>query len=391
MCSGFALFALIVGTNMPSPFYAVYAEQFDFSPLTLTLIFAAYTGALIPTLLFAASLAETLGYRRVLVPGFALAVAGTVVFAAAESVGMLVVARVLQGVAVGVSSGALTAALTQTAGEGKSSLGSTIASVTTTTGGGLGPVIAGFCAVVLPAPTRTTYLIEVGVLLLAAVGLFSLPAGLGRTGARWHPRLPQIPQIPAQKRAFFTACAVSFTGWAVTAVFLSIVPTYVTTLTGNDSLLVAGMAAGLVLVVAAAIQPFVAHLRGDTLERAGLMALALGLVALLVAGMTQSLGVVLLSAVVAGVGQGMGFMGAMRQSAEVAPDGAEAATASAFYVATYVGVGLPTIGVGLLATWLGTVMAVDIFAGVILVLSVGVVVGVRPGRQRTVGSSGPAR
>ncbi len=276
VCSGFALFALIVGTNMPSPFYAVYAERFDFSPLTLTLIFAAYTGALIPT------------------------------------------------------------------------------------------------------PTRTTYLIEVGVLLLAAVGLFSLPADLGRTGAHWHPRLPQIPQIPAQKRAFFTACAVSFTGWAVTAVFLSIVPTYVTTLTGNDSLLVAGMAAGLVLVVAAAIQPVVAHLRGDTLERSGLMALALGLVALLVAGITQSIGVVLASAVIAGVGQGMGFMGAMRQSADAAPDGTEAATASAFYVATYAGVGLPTIGVGFLATWLGTVTAVDIFAGVILVLSVGVVCTVQP-------------
>ena len=374
VCSGFALFALIVGTNMPSPFYAVYAEQFDFSPLTLTLIFAAYTGALIPTLLFAASLAETLGYRRVLVPGFAIAVAGTLVFAVAESVAMLVAARALQGVAVGVSSGALTAALTRTAGEGKSSLGSTIASVTTTAGGGLGPVIAGLCAVTLPTPTRTTYLIEVGVLLFAALGLLSLPGDLGRTGATWRPRLPQIPP---RKRAFVTACAVSFTGWAVTAVFLSIVPSYVTTLTGNDSLLVAGLAAGLVLVVAAAIQPAVAHLRGDTLERAGLIALALGLVALLVAGMTQSLAVVLLSAVVAGTGQGMGFMGAMRESADTAPAGEEAATASAFYVATYIGVGVPTIGVGLLATWLGTVTAVDIFAVVTLVLSVGVAFSVR--------------
>lgn len=379
LCSGFALFALIAGTNMPSPFYAIYADRFEFSPLVLTLIFAAYAAALIPTLLLAGSLADALGYRRILVPGFATALAGTLVFAFAGSVGMLVLGRVLQGAAVGVCSGALTAALARTAPEGRSSVGSMIASLMTTAGGGLGPVIAGVCATVLPTPTRTTYLIEVGALLLAASGMFTLPVGLGRTGAAWRPRLPQIPP---QRAVFFTACAVSFTGWAVTAVFLSIVPTYVTTLTGNTSLLVAGAAAGLVLVVAAVVQPVTARLAGTVLECAAVIALALGLVALLVAGFAQSLTLVLVSAVIAGVGQGMGFMGAMRESARASEPGAEAATASGFYVATYLGVGLPTVGVGLLANLLGTSGAVDIFAVVILVLSIILAIIIRPAHRQ---------
>jgi MFS family permease len=381
-CSAFALFTLILGTNIPSPFYALYADRFGFSPLVLTLIFAAYAAALIPTLLLAGSLADAFGYRRVLLPGLVVATAATLVFAYAGSVGMLLLARMLQGVAVGVSSGALTAALARTAPAERSALSSMIASAVTTAGGGLGPVLAGLCAAVLPAPTRTSYLIEAGALLLAAAGLFTLPTSLGRTTSGWRPR---PPRLPPQRAAFLSACAVSFTGWAVTAVFLSIVPTYVTTLTGNASLPVAGAAAGLVLVVAALVQPMTLRLSGVVLELAGLASLALGLVLLLTAGFAQSFTLVLIAAATAGAGQGMGFMGAMRESARTSPRGAEAATASGFYVATYLGVGVPTIGVGLLATLLGTVVAVDAFAALIAAVSVVLAIFIRSGCRGTAG------
>lgn len=375
LCSGFALFVLIVGTNIPSPFYAVYADRFGFSPLVLTLIFAAYAGALIPTLLLAGALADSLGYRRILIPGFTVAVAATLVFAFANSVGVLLAARVLQGIAVGVSSGTLTAALARTAPSGRARLASLVASLATTAGGGLGPVLAGVGAVLLPAPTRTSYLIEVGALLLAAAGLLTLPVELGRTAAVWRPRLPSLPP---QRAPFLAACAVSFTGWAVTAVFLSIMPSYVTDLTGSTSLLVAGAASGLVLLIAAIVQPITISLPGAFLERGGVIALVFGLLALLIAGRTESLALVLASAVIAGAGQGMGFMGAMRESARIAPPGQEAATASAFYVATYLGVGLPAIGVGMLATLLGTGIAVNVFVIVILIASVLLAILIRP-------------
>jgi MFS family permease len=74
ICTGFALFVLIVGTNLPSPLYAVYAHWFGFSPFVLTLVFTTYAGALVPALLLAGSLAEAWGYRRVL-PGLAAALA----------------------------------------------------------------------------------------------------------------------------------------------------------------------------------------------------------------------------------------------------------------------------------------------------------------------------
>ena len=56
---------------------------------------------------------------------------------------------------------------------------------------------------------------------------------------------------------------------------------------------------------------------------------------------------------VAGAGQGLAFMGGIRRIDDIAPPGARAGTVSLFYVLTYAGSGLVTVGVGLLTTLLG--------------------------------------
>lgn len=360
IASAFALFVLIVGTNLPSPLYAAYAHRFGFSPLLLTMIFATYAAALVPALLLAGAAADAWGYRRMLIPGLLFALIGTLVFAFADSTGWLFLARALQGAAVGISSGALTAALTRTQPVGNDQLAPLIASLATAAGGGLGPVIAGVCATWLPAPTMTCYLIEVVALIAAVAGLLTLPAALGRTGAVWKIRLPQLPD--ANRQVFLRACTTSFIAWAVTAVFLSILPAYIHTLTGNHNLALAGAASGLILLVAAATQSAAARLSASTLQRAGLLIMAVGLVVLLTAGASRLLPLVIVSAVIAGIGQGSAFMGALRQANRVAPKNAHAAVISTFYIATYLGVGIPIIGVGLVATVTGISTAVDIFA-----------------------------
>jgi MFS family permease len=363
-CCAFALLVLIVGTNLPSPLYAVYARQFGLSPVVLMLVFATYAAALMPALLLAGSMADAFGYRRVLLPAMAIGLAGALVFAYADSAGALFLARALQGASVGISSGALTAALAHTEPGGRTHRASLVTSLVTTAGGGLGPVIAGACATWLPAPTRTCYLIEAIILIVAGTGLMSLPPALGRSDRHWR---VSMPQIPATRRGLFArACATSFTGWAVTAVFLSIVPSYVHALAGNGDLLLAGVAAGLVLLVAAATQLLAVRMPTRALQRDGLCALAGGTVLLLVAGSTGLPVLVIAAAILAGIGQGLAFMGALRAANQAAPANARAAVISAFYIATYLGVGAPVVGVGLLATIIGTATGVDVFAVVAL-------------------------
>jgi len=384
------LVTLIVGTNLPSPLYAVYAQRFGFSPVVLTLVFAVYAGALVPALLLAGSAADAFGYRRVLLPGLAFALAGALVFAYAASTGWLFLARVLQGASVGISSGAMTAALTRTEPAGCTKRASLVTSMASTGGGGLGPVLAGACALWLPAPTQTCYLLEAVALVVAAAGLLTLPGALGRAGTAWRVSLPKIPTTG--RAVFGRACITSFIGWAVTALFLSIVPSYVSSLTSNRNLLLAGVAAGLVLLVAAATQPVATRAGARALQLSGLAALAAGTALLLVAGATRSLVVVIAASVLAGIGQGLAFMGAIRAANDAAPSEAHAAVISTFYIATYLGVGVPVVGVGLLATVTSTTSAVDVFAVIALLGSfAGAVMHARTGRAPASGEQPTCR
>ena len=68
---------------------------------------------------------------------------------------------------------------------------------------------------------------------------------------------------------------------------------------------------------------------------------------------------------VAGAGQGLAFMGGIRRINEIAPAAARAGTVAMFYVVTYAGSGLVTVGVGLLATLLGLTASVRWFGAVL--------------------------
>ena len=357
----YTLLVLIIGTNLPSPLYGVYQHRFGFGPLVVTLIFAAYAAALVPALLLAGPLADAIGYRRVLVPAVLLAAGGTVLFAFADTTGWLFAARAVQGLAVGAGSGALTAALVTTEPSGDQHRASLLASTMTTAGGGVGPVLAGLLAQYLPAPTTLCYLVEIALLAPALVAVAALPGRLGASGQPWRPRVPHVPA--AARGPFAAAAVVSFLAWAVTALFLTLVPSSLSTLTGSHNLAVAGLAAGLILLSAAAVQAFAQQWPASRTQPVGLVLLVTGLAALVLTNLAASPALLLISAVIAGAGQGLAFMGALRQ-ANAAGQG-HAGVISAFYIATYLGVGVPVVGVGLLAAPLGLGTAVDIFAAVI--------------------------
>ena len=64
-----AFFALLLGSNLPTPLYAVYRERFGFSSAVLTLVFATYMVVLVPTLLLCGQLSDRVGRKRVVAAG----------------------------------------------------------------------------------------------------------------------------------------------------------------------------------------------------------------------------------------------------------------------------------------------------------------------------------
>ena len=204
---------------------------------------------------------------------------------------------------------------------------------------------------------------EIGLLVPAVAAAATLPGSLGVTGQRWQPRWPSLP---APIRAAFLAPAlVSLLAWAVAYVVLALVPSYAAAALGGRNLLVDGAAAGSLLLVAALAQAACRSWDPARAQETGLIGLAGGLLGLIAAGLAGSVAVLFAAMAVAGAGQGLAFMGGIRRINEIAPPGARAGTVSMFYVVTYAGSGLVTVGVGLLATLLGLAASVRWFGAVL--------------------------
>jgi predicted MFS family arabinose efflux permease len=374
--TAYTLLILLTGTNLPTPLYRSYEQRFGFSPLVVTLIFAAYVAVLIPSLLVAGPLSDAIGRRRVLLPAVAVAAAGSLGFALAADVGWLFAARILQGLAVGAASGALTAALTElepTGSHRKAALVSTVASM----GGlGLGPVMAGLFAQYAPAPHVLPFMVEIALLLPAAAVIAVLPATGSTT--RWRPRRPEIPT--AMRAVFAISGTANFLAFAVIGLFLALIPTYVAGLTHSTNLVLGGGAVALMLACSVAAQLAGYGRPARSLERVGLPLLAVGLGLLALAGVLSSLVLLLVATALAGTGQGLVFLGGLTAVNRAAPAGDRAAVLSSFYVIVYCGVGLPVIGAGFLAAEIGLVAAVRYFSGVVAVLCLAVLFA--PGRAR---------
>ncbi|WP_051579761.1 MFS transporter [Pseudonocardia acaciae] len=367
--TAYTLLILLTGTNLPTPLYRGYEQRFGFSPLVVTLVFAVYVAALVPSLLVAGPLSDAVGRRRVLLPALGLAVLGSLGFALAEDTGWLFAARVLQGLALGAATGPLTAALSELEPAGdrrKAALVSTMASM----GGlGLGPVLAGALAEYAPAPHVLPFVLEIVLLVPAVATILMLPAT--RSATRWRPRRPGIPA--SMRAVFATSGTASFLAFAVIGLFLTLVPTYVATLSGSSNLLLGGAAVGLMLACSALAQLAGYGRPARTLELRGLPLLAVGLGLLALAGTFSSLTLLLVAAVIAGVGQGLVFLGGLTAINQAAPAARHADVVSSFFVIVYLGVGVPVIGVGFLATVLGLLGAVRWFACAVAVLCLAVV------------------
>jgi MFS family permease len=385
---GYALAVLLTGTNLATPLYATYEHVFRLSPLDVTLLVAVYAAAVVVALLVCGPLSDTAGYRPVLVAGLAAAACGSALLAAAPGPGWLFAGRAVQGLAVGTCSGALTAGLVLTEPRGRRARASFLAATATTAACGFGPVLAGALAQYAPAPRTLSYLVEIALLVPAAGAAALLPGSLGRTGQRWRPRWPSLP-API-RAAFLGPAVVSLLAWAVAYVVLALVPSYAAAALGRANLLVDGAAAGSLLLVAALAQAACRSWDPARAQAAGLIGLTAGLLGLITTGLVTtglvttglagSVALLFAAMAVAGAGQGLAFMGSVRRINEIAPPQARAGTVSMFYVVTYAGSGLVTVGVGLLATLLGLTASVRWF-GAVLAAACLLVLATLPRRQ----------
>jgi MFS family permease len=359
---------VMAGANLATPLYRVYSERFHFSSLVLTAIFATYAVVLVPSLVLFGRLSDSLGRRLVILLGLAFAVGGLVLFAVAQSTAWLFGARAVQGLAVGMISGAATAALVELDPDGDRRRAALLAGLAQALGSAVGPLSAGLLAEWAPAPRRLCYLVLLGATVLAALLVLRLPAD--ETGR--EPWRIQWPSVPSEARGVFAR--VSLTAglvWATLALFLSIVPSYAGEALNTENLAVLAAVAALALFASSGAQivarSFVPAGRG--VQAIGLAVLAAGLAAAIAAGVSRSLALLVLGAAAAGVGHGFAFINAQQELNELAPGERRGEVTSAFIAAIYATVATAVIGTGALDEWLSLTLSFGIVAGIVAVLA----------------------
>ncbi len=355
-----AFFTLLLGSNLPTPLYAVYRERFGFSSIVLTLVFATYMLVLVPTLLLCGQLSDRVGRKRVVAAGLLSAAVGLGLFAAAGDTAWLFAARAVQGLSVGMVTGAATAGLVELEPHGNRERAALYAVIVQGAGSSAGPLLAGGLAQWAPEPLVLCYLIALVLAVLAAVAVMTIPEPKP-TGGRWR---IQRPSVPAEIRGgFWRASLTAATVWMVAALYLSVVPSYAGKLLDTGNLALLGAIAASLLAASCAAQLIASRRDGAAgVQPLGLALVGAGLAALVLAFPLHSLVALFASALLGGAGHGLAFLGAQAEINELAPVERRGEVTAAFISCIYSGVAISAIGVGLLSTALSLRAAVTIFA-----------------------------
>ncbi len=368
--TAFAFFAIITGGGLPTPLYVIYQKAWGFSSGILTVVFAVYAAGLLLMLLVFGHLSDRIGRRPVLVLSVLVALGSTVVFLLASSVAWLIVARFLSGMSVGLCANTASAALTEFEPRQDRNRAALTVAVITAVGVGIGPLYAGVLAQYAPDPLTLSFWVLLG-LLLAALGA-ALAIHDPRRGAPEPPgsahRFVRVP--PEVRPTFAVAGLAAFIGFALAGIFSGLAPSFLAVDLKITNHAVSG-ATVLLAFGSAALAPLLLHRRAHhQMMRIGAALVPAGLIALVFAVWSGLELPFLLGTVVCGAGFGLCLRGGLGLLNRAAPPDQRAEVLSAFYVAAYLGLSVPVVGIGVLANVVGLPLAALVFGTLIAGLAV---------------------
>lgn len=364
----YAFAAIMAGTTLPTPMYALYAARMDFAVLTTTVVFATYAVGVLLALLVFGRWSDAVGRRPMLLAGAVCALASAVVFLAAQSVPELLVGRFLSGISAGIFTGTATAAVIESAPESWRGRAPAVATVANIGGLGLGPLLAGVLVQCAPRPLQLAFAVHIVLVLLAVAAILAAEETSQRQGSIGFQRL-SVP--PETRSVFIVAATAAFAGFAVMGLFTAVAPSFLAQVIGIGNHAAAGAIVASVFGASAVTQVVVRSVEPARALALGCALLVMGMVILAAALYFSSLPGLIVAALITGAGQGMSFGRGLAAVAERTPPHRRAEVSSTYFVVAYVAISVPVIGEGLAAQHLGLrtsgisfAIAVAVLAGV---------------------------
>lgn len=386
------IFTMVFCVNAPAPLFELFRLANGLSPTELSMLYAVYAGVVIVALPCFGRASDRFGRRALVVLGLGFIAVGSLVLTAAGSFLLLVGGRFLQGLGIAAMSAPAASALAELVGEQRQASAASTVAVALAVGGASAPLFSGIAAEAFPTFPTSPLLFCTGMALAGLVSVALLPDPWPLRQLRnMRPRSQLFALVAANalpldnadgtdcslttngssRVAFWQACVAVVACFGAQATFFTVSGPLFGTLLASHVLLTAGCAMSALMVASGLGAMLASRLKGRAAIATGMALLAPG-----VCGFFGLVGVVpvlaLTPAIAAiGLGHGLGYAGAMRLINETAPSARRAAYTSKFYLAIYIGGGLPVLGMGVAEGLMGRGAASGIFSLIVAVTAIG--------------------
>ncbi len=360
----FTTLCFFAASSAPTPLYHLYQQSWGFSAAMLTLIFAVYAFTLLLALLVVGSLSDYLGRRPVIFAALVLEIIAMLLFIFAVDVSWLLAARMIQGLATGMAGSVLGAALL----DSDEKQGPLVNSIAPMFGMALGALGTGLLVEMAPLPMLLTYCLLLAAFFGQAIYVWFIPETVSPQAGAWASLKPSL-HVPVQaRRTLLLVLPVDIAAWSLGGFFLSLSPSLLAAATGTTSAINGGLAVA-TLTISGALAIFNLRLRPAVLGLwIGASCLPAGVAVILGAVNAGWLWLFFVGSVIAGVGFGSGFLGALRLLLPLAHAHERAGLMSAFYVLSYLAFCIPALIAGLSAHSFGLIATTNAYGSVVIVL-----------------------
>lgn len=396
----FAFLIVMAFATLPSPLYGLYRTRDDLSAFMITVIYAIFAGGTIITLLRDASIAQRIGRRGMMLGAVLIMMAATGVLAVWKELPGLLIGRLLTGVSVGLAAGTAITYLVELrlrADPNASVVRARTIGTSVNVGAlGVGPLIAGCLAEWVSYPLTVSYLLFLGLGVLALIGLSVVPE-TGTPTLRAHTRGSARSRRSA--RLPVPAAAATLAAFSANGLFAGLSGLILATTFGRTSHALAGVTLFVVFSAGVVSQLATSKLKASHVLALGTFSMLIGLVLLVVSVRlsTPSLALFLISGALIGAGAGAVFKGTTGIVLEASAPEDRVEMTSDLLIALFVGLSVPVIGAGIAlsqgASPPNTVLAFAILVGLGVSASGWALLGRRPrapsSRMNTT-SEGPA-
>jgi MFS family permease len=348
----YAYLAVMAFSAAPSPLFAIYRQQEGFSALTITFIYAVFAVGVVVSLFLVGHLSDWHGRRRILAPAVALSLVSGIVLVSSTHLGLLVVARVLNGLSVGAVTATATAWLAELHAADRPTASNRRAQVVATAanlgGIGFGPLVAGFLAQYVGDPLVVPYVAFIAAMALAVVAILLTPETreLAEPRPRYRPQRVAVPD-GARRRYFASALAVLI-AFAAFGVFSALAGTFLAGTLHHASRALAGATVFAVFAAGVVAQSGSADWSLRRLLGTGMTTMVGGLALVVVAAWlpTPSLALFVGGGALTGAGAGALFKGALGTVVAIATEDGRAEALAGLFLGGYIGLAVPIIGLG---------------------------------------------